>query len=51
MPAAFMQTASIPVSGLKDANLPEEADLIVEEVLLDNFTVLPMRDGAELQLE
>src|SRR6516225_7911627 len=44
-------TASIQVSALEDANLSEEADLIVEQVLLHNLTVLPVRDGTELQLE
>ena len=35
----------------EDTNLPEEADLIVKQVLLHDLAVLPVRDGAELQLE
>lgn len=35
-------------SALEDPNLPEKPDLIVEQILLHNLAVLPMRDRAEL---
>src|SRR5690349_18314059 len=38
-------------SALQQTDLPQEADLIVEELLLDDLAVLPARDRAELQLE
>jgi hypothetical protein len=43
--------AGIPMAISKNTNLPEEADLIVEQVLLYYLAVLPMRDSAKLQLE
>src|SRR5262245_59980076 len=35
----------------EDTDLPQEADPIVEEILLDDLAVHPSRDGAELELE
>jgi len=37
--------------GLKDADLTEEPNLVIEQVFLYNFSVLPSRNGAEFQLE
>src|SRR5690349_24595244 len=36
---------------LENTNLPEEADLIVEQLLLDDLAVLPACDSAELEGE
>src|SRR5262249_32243775 len=49
--AAPFRNPSIQVSASKDADLPEEADLIVKQVLLHDLAVLPVRHGAELQFE
>src|SRR5215469_9154639 len=49
--AALFGNPSIQASASEDTDLPQEADLIVKQVLLHDLAVLPARDGAELHLE